>query len=198
MSYEERRRDLPRLFCRLSADRTRNPVGAARALQVLDLRTRPRGVRRLTRDRLPARGEPITFSPRAHLVRPPQLAASFISQVKVRRAVAQLLYATRTAHPVRLVDAPSRKLGWPPRLWPAILLDRRVHCDDRRARSLRPLTRCLDGKGVTSFVSRLRPVFVSRNVELLLAAPRSVIGKMQLSPEVTLMSPVEFSASQFH
>jgi hypothetical protein len=48
-----------------------------------------------------------------------------------------------------------------------ILLDRCVNRDQRRARRVRPLTGCPDGKSVTSFVSRLRLVFVSRNVELL-------------------------------
>jgi hypothetical protein len=45
------------------------------------------------------------------------------------------------------------------------LLNRRVHRNDRRARSRRPLPRCLDGKCIASLISSLRLVFVGRDVE---------------------------------
>ena len=42
------------------------------------------------------------------------------------------------------------------------LFDRRVHSDYRRARSLRPLTACLDGECIASLISSLRRVLERR------------------------------------
>ena len=45
------------------------------------------------------------------------------------------------------------------------LFDRRVHSNDRRARSCRSLTRRFDGKGIAPLIFGLRLVFERRRVE---------------------------------
>ena len=51
------------------------------------------------------------------------------------------------------------------------LFDRRVHGNYRRARSRRPLTRCLDDKSIASLIFGLRLVFVTSRVELFFNLP---------------------------
>ena len=63
----------------------------------------------------------------------------------------------KALHPSTVQENPSM---------PRALFDRRVHSDYRRARSRRPLPRCLDCKSIASLRSSLRRVLESRYAEL--------------------------------
>ena len=61
-----------------------------------------------------------------------------------------------------------------------MLFDRRVHRNDRRAGSRRPLTRYLDDETVASLVPGLRLVLVTRQVELLQLAVGRLLRNLRV------------------